>query len=58
MLFNSDRNGRLEIFGYILNTGELIRFNAAKDTAAKFPEASKSGSRIYVVKDNSISRCP
>lgn len=54
MLFNSDRNGRVEIFGYILNTGELIRFNAAKDSAAKFPEASKFGNRIYVVKDNSI----
>lgn len=54
MLFNSDRTGRQEIFGYSEKTGELIRFNPDKESAAKFPEASKEGDRIYVVKNNSI----
>ena len=42
MLFNSDRTGRQEIFGYCEKSGELIRFNPAKDSPAKFPEASKA----------------
>jgi hypothetical protein len=54
MLFNSDRTGREEIFGYVATTGELIRFNRENDPAAKFPLASKYNSGVYVVKGNSI----
>lgn len=54
MMFNSDRTGRTEIFAYIAQTGELIRFNRTVDAAAKFPEASKSGNKIYIVRDQSI----
>ena len=54
MLFESDRTGREEIFGYIAQTGELIQFNRKIDSAAKFPEASGSGNKIYIVRDLSI----
>jgi oligogalacturonide lyase len=54
MLFKSDRTGREEIFGYIPETGELILFNRKTDAAAKFPEASRSGNKIYIVRDRSI----
>ncbi len=54
MLFKSDRTGREEIFGYIAETGELIRFNRQQDAPAVFPVASKNGDLIYVVRGNSI----
>lgn len=54
MLFHSDRTGRSELFGYIAETGELIRFNQKQDPAAIFPEASGSGDKIFVVRENSI----
>lgn len=54
MLFNSDRTGREEVFGYIAKTGELVRFNLDSDSQAKFPIASKHSNRIYVAKENSI----
>lgn len=54
MLFHSDRTGRNEIFGYIAETGELIRFNLQQDAPAVFPLASKNGDLIFVVRENSI----
>lgn len=54
MLFNSDRTGRNEIFGYVAETGELVRFDSQDDEAAKFPLASKFKNVIYVMRENSI----
>jgi len=54
MLFNSDRFGRTEIMGYLLDTGELVRLNRAQDAAAGSPVASRKGDRLFVVKENSI----
>jgi oligogalacturonide lyase len=54
MIFNSDRTGRNEIFGYIVSTGELIRFNREADEVAKFPLASRNGHDMYVAKGNAI----
>ena len=54
MLFNSDRTGREEVFGYVAETGELVRFNLDNDPPAKFPVASQHSNRIYVAKENSI----
>ena len=54
MLFNTDRTGREEVFGYIAKTGELVRFNLDSDPIAKFPIASQHSNRIYVAKENSI----
>ncbi len=54
MLFNSDRFGRNEIMGYLLDTGELVRLNRRQDAAAASPVASKRGDRLFVVKENSI----
>ena len=54
MLFNSDRTGRNEIYGYISDTGELIRFNMDDDPPASNPVASKKGDKFYVVKGYSI----
>ena len=54
MLFNSDRTGRKEIFGYIASTGALVRFNRPEDPAAFNPVASAKGDRLYVFKENKV----
>jgi hypothetical protein len=54
MLFHSDRSGRIEIYGYISDTGELIRFNRDDDLPASNPVASKKGDGFYIVKGHSI----
>ena len=54
MLFYSDRFGRTEIMGYLLETGELLRLNRAEDAATGSPVASRKGDRLFVKKENSI----
>lgn len=54
MLFISNRTGRSEIYGYVADSGELIRFNREEDPQAVNPVASKKGDHFYVVKGNSI----
>lgn len=54
MLFISNRTGRSEIYGYIADSGELIRFNRDEDPPALNPVASKKGDKFYVVKGSSI----
>ena len=54
MLFNSDRFGRTEIMGYLLDTGELVRLNKAEDAAAGGAVVSRKGDRIYVGRQGGI----
>jgi oligogalacturonide lyase len=54
MLFTSDRTGRYEVFGYIEETGELIRFNRDEDLPASNPVASIKGNSFYILKGRSI----
>ena len=54
MIFVSDRTGRQEIWGYIAETGELVRLNHPDAVAAGSPVASRFGDRIFVVKEHSI----
>jgi hypothetical protein len=54
MLFFSDRSGRQEIYGYVTETGELVRLNPGHLSAASHPVASKDGRRVFVIRDNAI----
>ena len=54
MIFTSDRTGRQEVWGYLAETGELVRLNLADDVSANSSVASHSGDRIYVIKEHSI----
>ncbi len=54
MLFYSNRFGRSEVLGYLMDTGELIRLNRPQDPAAGCPVASIKGDRLYVFKQGSI----
>ena len=54
MLFYSDRSGRSEIYGYIAQTGELVRFNKEQDAPAHSALASRKGNIFYVVREGSI----
>lgn len=54
MLFRSDRFGRSETMGCLLETGELVRLNQAQDPAAGSLVASAKGDRIYVFKDGAF----
>ncbi|MGA1237694.1 MAG: hypothetical protein ACO34E_12610 [Limisphaerales bacterium] len=56
MLFYSDRSGRNEIMGYLLETGELIRFNTSPQPASGSPVASRHANRIFVSRNNQIYR--
>jgi hypothetical protein len=54
MLFVSDRFGRGEVMGYLLDTGELIRFLRPEDPGIGGRVASVQGDRLYVVKERAI----
>ena len=54
MLFNSDRFGRRDVMGYLLDTGELVRFTPPNDQSVGSCVASIKGDRIYLVKTNAI----
>jgi hypothetical protein len=54
MLFNSDRFGRSEILGYLLDTGELVRLIQPQDPAVGSRVASVKGDRLFVVKAGGI----
>ena len=54
MLFYSDRFGRTETMGYLVDAGELIRLNPADAPAAGAAVASVKGDRLFVVKGSSI----
>lgn len=54
MLFNSNRTGRTEVFGYITETGALVRFNRSEDPAAFNPVASAKGDRFYVFRGKAV----
>jgi hypothetical protein len=56
MLFYSTRSGRSEIMGYLLETGELVRFNTSPQPASSTPVASRHANRIYVTRNNLIYR--
>jgi hypothetical protein len=55
MLFRSNRFGRSEIMGYLLETGELIRLMRSEDPGVGSAVASIRGDRIYVVKADGIN---
>jgi hypothetical protein len=54
MVFYSDRTGRQEIWGYLADTGELVRLNNPDASAASSALASRTGNKIYVSVDKSI----
>ena len=54
MLFVSDRFGRGEMMGYLLDTGELVRFMRPEDPGIGGRVASIKGERIYVVKEGGL----
>jgi oligogalacturonide lyase len=54
MLFYSDRTGKSEIFGYIAQTGELVRFNNEEDAPAHSAVASRKGDRFYIVREGAV----
>jgi len=54
MLFRSDRFGRSETMGCLLETGQLVRLNQAQDPAAGNLVASAKGDRVYVFKDGAF----
>ncbi|MBN1350307.1 hypothetical protein JXJ21_12910 [candidate division KSB1 bacterium] len=54
MLFYSDRTGRTELFGYLIDSGELVALNRPQDHAAMRAVASKMENNIYVVRENII----
>ncbi|MCC6797058.1 MAG: hypothetical protein IT366_18220 [Candidatus Hydrogenedentes bacterium] len=54
LLFNSDRFGRSEIMGYLLDTGELVRLKRPEDPAVGGRVASIKGDRLYVEKNGSF----
>jgi hypothetical protein len=54
MLFGSDRFGRSEVMGYLLDTGELVRLVRAQDPSVGSRVASIRGDRLYVVKAGAI----
>lgn len=54
MLFNSDRFGRGEVMGCLLDTGELVRLVPAQEPAPGSMVASVKGDRIYLFKNDAI----
>lgn len=54
MLFHSDRFGRTEVMGCLVETGELLRLNQADAPAAALPTISVNDDRLYVFKENAI----
>lgn len=54
MLFFSERFGRREVMGYLLESGELVRLNRAQDPAAGTAVASVIGDRLYLFKNDAI----
>lgn len=54
LLFTSDRFGRSEVMGYLLDTGELVRLVRAQDSPVGSRVASIRGDRLYAVKGNTI----
>ncbi len=54
MIFFSNRFGRTEVMGYLVDTGELIRLNQAQDPAAGSAVGSVKDDRLYVCKEDSI----
>ena len=56
MLFFSDRFGRTEVMGYLMDTGELLRLNPPDAPAAGSVAVSYKGDRLFVSKENAIYR--
>jgi hypothetical protein len=56
MLFLSDRFGRTEVMGYVVDTGELLRLNPADAPAAGSVAVSYKGDRLFVSKEHAIYR--
>lgn len=54
LLFNSDRTGRSEIWGYLIQTGELVRLNRPDAAPAGRAVAAKSGNQVYVVENGAV----
>jgi len=56
MLFLSDRFGRTEVMGYLVDTGELLRLNQADAPAAEAVAVSCKGDRLFVSKEHAICK--
>jgi len=56
MLFLSDRFGRTEVMGYLMDTGELLRLNQADAPAAEAVAVSCKGDRLFVSKEHAICK--
>ncbi len=56
MLFFSDRFGRTEVMGYLVDTGELLRLNPAEAPAAGSPVASVKGDRLFVCREHAVCK--
>ena len=54
VIFNSNRFGNTEIFGYVLKTGELVRLDEPGKSPAHSPLAASCGDVIYVVRGSAI----
>jgi len=54
MIFISNRTGRNEIWGYLSQTGELVRLDLPQKPAAGHPVVAQKDNKIYVVRQNSI----
>ncbi len=54
MLFRSERFGRSEVMGCLLETGELVRLNRGQDPAAGNLVASIKGDRIFVFREDTF----
>ena len=53
-LFYSNRSGRTEIWGYVVETGELVRLNRPEASAAGRAVAAKAGNIVYTTDDNAV----
>lgn len=53
-LFYSSRTERNEIWGYVVETGELVRLNRPDAVAASRAVAAKAGNVVYVTYDNAV----
>jgi len=52
LIFNSDRVGRNELFGYLPQTGEIVRLQLAEDAVAGNATLDYQTHDIYVARDN------
>ncbi|OVE79832.1 hypothetical protein BVY01_01455, partial [bacterium I07] len=54
MIFYSDRSGRQELYGYLTETGEIVRLQNPADGPAAFATADYQSRDIYTIRNNTI----